>query len=135
MQKLFITGNLCSDPQTRTVSNGNAVTSFTIAVNKHGSEQESTFFRCSAWGKKGEIIQRYAAKGKKMLVIGQVSVSQYTTKNGEHRASLDVFVEDFEFLSPKAEYDNGAFEPSDADENSAPSQNSFPDIDNSDLPF
>lgn len=135
MQKLFISGNLTADPITRTVSSGKTVTSFTIAVNKHGSEQETTFFRCSAWEKKGEIIQRYATKGKKMLVIGQVSVSQYTTKNGEHRASLDVFVEDFEFLSPKAEYDNGAFEPSDADENSAPSQNSFPDTDNSDLPF
>jgi len=51
-------------------------------------------------------------------VVGQVSVSSYNGKDGEKRFSLDAFATDVEFLSPKQ--DNGAFEPSDADETDAP---------------
>ncbi len=54
-------------------------------------------------------------------MVGNVSVSSYEAKDGTTRFSLDVYAEDVEFLSPREEKrDNGAFEPSDADETDAP---------------
>jgi single-stranded DNA-binding protein len=42
-------------------------------------------------------------KGKKVAVIGPVSVSTYTTQNGETRASMDVKADEVEFLTPASE--------------------------------
>ena len=104
MNKLIIIGNLTRDPETRTVASGSTVCSFTVAVNRRRSTQnqnqpEADFFRVSAWNKLGDVCQRYLAKGRKVCVVGSVSVSSYEAKDGGTRFSLDVFAEDVEFLS------------------------------------
>ena len=109
MNKLFIIGNLTADPVSRTTQSGKQVCSFTIAVNRRGSQQEAAdFFRISAWNGLADICQRYLAKGRKVAVTGSVSVSTYTTQNGETRANLEVSAEDVEFLTPRTEIQQAA---------------------------
>lgn len=109
MNKLFIIGNLTADPVSRTTQSGKQVCSFTIAVNRRGSQQETAdFFRVSAWNGLADICQRYLAKGRKAAVVGSVSVSTYTTQNGETRANLEVSAEDVEFLTPRTESQQAA---------------------------
>lgn len=106
MNKLTIIGNLTRDPETRTVSSGSTVCSFAVAVNRSNPQKgqpDADFFRVSAWNKRGEVCQKYLAKGRKVAVVGPVSVSSYEAKDGSTRFSLDVFAEDVEFLSPKQE--------------------------------
>lgn len=103
MNKLTIIGNLTRAPETRATQAGKTVCTFTVAVTKRNNREEADFFRVSAWGKLGETCQQYLAKGRKAAVTGSVSVSSYTAQNGENRASLEVFAEDVEFLSPKGE--------------------------------
>ena len=107
MNKLYITGNLTADPQLRVANTpqGQAnVVNFTIAVNgKHGGQEKTTFFNCTAWRKIGEVIHQYARKGHKLTVIGPVSLRQYTRQDGSAGATLEVRVDDFEFLTSKAE--------------------------------
>lgn len=109
MNKLFIVGNLTRDPELRTVSNGISVCSFTVAVNRRrasnaeAGQQEADYFRVTAWRQLGENCNRYLSKGKKVAVVGPVSVSSYQAANGETRASLEMTADDVEFLSPKAE--------------------------------
>ena len=109
MNKLFITGRVGRTPETRTISTGDTVCTFSIAVDnrrKGGEEQPPTWFRCSAWGKLGEICQRYLDKGKQCTVIGAVSVSSYEAKDGTGtRFSLEVRAEDVEFLSSREQSD------------------------------
>ena len=40
-------------------------------------------------------------KGRKVCVIGPVSVSTYTGNDGNTRASMEITAEDVEFLTPK----------------------------------
>ncbi|MDD3411528.1 MAG: single-stranded DNA-binding protein [Eubacteriales bacterium] len=109
MNKLTIIGNLTRDPETRTTSSGINVCSFTVAVNRRRSSSQATvnqpeadFFRVSAWRQLGDNCQRYLAKGRKVCVIGPVSVSSYEAKDGSGtRFSLDVNAEDVEFLSSR----------------------------------
>ncbi len=92
MNKLFITGRVGRTPETRTISTGDTVCSFSLAVDnkrKGGQDQPPTWFKISAWGKLGEVCQRYLTKGKMATVIGPVSVSTYEGKDGT-RFSLDV---------------------------------------------
>lgn len=104
MNKLIIIGNLCKSPELRTTSAGVNVCDFTVAVNrrKTGDKQpETDFFRVSAWRQMGENCAKFLEKGRKVCVVGAVSVRTYQTNSGETRASLEVVADDVEFLSPK----------------------------------
>lgn len=133
MNKLFITGRVGRTPETRTISTGDTVCSFSLAVDnkrKGGQDQPPTWFKISAWGKLGDNCQRYLDKGKLCTVVGPVSVSTYTPKDGgETRATLDVRAEDVEFLSSR--------EQSDAAEPPAkkPAPDGFQEVDDESLPF
>lgn len=111
MNKLLITGNLTRDPELRTTQNGKNVCTFTVAVNRRKGD-EADYFRVTAWDQLGDNCQRYLAKGRKVAVVGSVSVNSYTTQNGEHRASLEVSASEVEFLSSKNECQhNGEYAP------------------------
>lgn len=125
MNKLMIIGNLTRDPETRTTQAGKTVCSFTVAVNRR-SKDETDYFRVAAWGKLGETCQQYLAKGRKVAVTGNVSVSTYTSQNGENRDTLEVFADEVEFLSTKNETPANA--PSSRN-------NGYEEVTDDDLPF
>lgn len=106
MNKCFIIGNLTADPELRTTTSGKQVCSFTVAVNrrqKNGNENQADFFRVSVWNQLAEVCQKYLAKGRKVSVVGRVSVEEYTDKSGKMRSNLCLLAEDVEFISPKSE--------------------------------
>ena len=107
MNSLTIIGNLTRDPELRTTSAGKQVCSFTVAVNRKKKDangnSEADFFRVSAWDQLADICNKYLAKGRKVSVVGPVSVHTYTAQNGEFRADMDVMAKDVEFLSPKGD--------------------------------
>lgn len=105
MNKLTIIGNLVRDPELRTTPNGINVCSFTVAVNRKNASPEKTreadFFEVTAWRERGEICAKVLLKGKKVCVIGAVSVETYTGNDGTTRAKMKVIADEVEFLSPK----------------------------------
>jgi len=104
MNKVFLIGNLTSDPESRTTQSGVSLCSFTIAVNRrHTAEKETDFFRVTAWRQLGEICGKNLSKGKKVAVVGTVSASAYAARDGSPKASLEVQADDVEFLTPKSE--------------------------------
>ena len=103
MNKIFLTGNLTRDVELRATKDGIQVASFTIAVSKRGKDKEADFFRCSVWRGQAEPCARYLSKGKKVAVVGTVSISTYTGNDGVARSSLEVNVDEVEFLSPRDE--------------------------------
>lgn len=105
MNKVFLIGNLTSDPESRTTQSGVSLCSFTIAVNRRhtADKQEADFFRVTAWRQLGEICGKNLSKGKKVAVTGTVSASAYAARDGSPKASLEVQADDVEFLTPKGE--------------------------------
>ena len=102
MNRLIIIGNLTRDPESKDVGD-KRVCNFNVAVNRRKRDENGNnvadFFRVSAWGKTGENCQKYLSKGKKVAVVGQVSVHAYSKQDGTPAGSLEVFAEDVEFLS------------------------------------
>jgi single-strand DNA-binding protein len=105
-QSVTIIGHLGGDPSMRYTSSGMAVCSFSVATTrkwtgKDGAQQEkTTWFRVSAWGKLGETCNQYLAKGRLVLVEGEVDASAYTPKDGgDPRASLELTARTVKFLS------------------------------------
>ena len=109
MNKLTIIGNLTRDPEMRTTSTGINVTTFTVAVNRRGRRDEQSnqpdadFFRVSAWRALGENCAKFLQKGRKVAVVGAVSLHMYTGSDGQTRASLEVNADDVEFLSSRSD--------------------------------
>lgn len=108
MNKIFIVGNLTRDPELRSTRDGTVVCSFTVAVNRRkrgadAGQPDADFFRVSAWRELGTNCNLYLKKGRKVAVVGSVSVSTYTGNDGQTRASMDITAQDVEFLTPKSD--------------------------------
>lgn len=107
MNKTTIIGNLTRDPELRSVQGNDgyvSVCDFTVAVNRrqrNQGQQEADFFRVTAWRGLGENCKKYLAKGRKVCVIGPVSLRMYTGNDNVTRGSLEITAEDVEFLTPK----------------------------------
>ena len=102
MNRLTIIGNLTKDPEFRTTATGLSVCSFTVAVNRRkgkGQESEADYFRVTAWRELGENCAKFLRKGRKVAVVGSVSVSTYNGHDGKTYANLEVLASDVEFLS------------------------------------
>lgn len=79
-----------------------SVCSFTVAVNRRKSgnqNPEADYFRVSAWRQLGENCAKWLVKGRKVCVVGPVSVSVYQGQDGKTYANLEVTADDVEFLS------------------------------------
>ena len=103
MNNLTIIGNLVRNPELRTTPQGKKVCSLDVAVNRRKKvegQPEADYFRVNAWNALAENCARYLSKGKKVAVTGSVSLSK-REHEGKFYASIEVFAEDVEFLSPK----------------------------------
>ena len=143
MNKVILIGNLTRDPELRTTPSGDSVCSFTIAVNRRrrsnaeAGQPEADFFRVTAWRQLADICSKYLAKGRKVAVVGSVSVHTYTGNDGTTRASLEVNADDVEFLSSRNDGEAGGYSAPAAPE--APSADSqaagFTAVETDELPF
>lgn len=108
MNNLTIIGNLTKKPELRTTTNGINVCTFTVAANrrkKTEGQPDADFFNITAWRQLGENCAKFLDKGRKVCVVGPVSVRTFTRNDGTFGASLDVEAKDVEFLSAR-ENDN-----------------------------
>lgn len=106
MNKLYIIGNVTKDPELRTTTTGKNVCTFTVAANRRKrvqGQQDADFFKVSAWDDLGDNCAKYITKGKKVCVIGSVSVHPFLTQKGEAAANMEVTAQEVEFLSPRQE--------------------------------
>lgn len=96
MQLTTIAGNVGQDAVLRHTGNGDAVLGFSVAVDngkdKGGNKRDSTWFKCSIWGKRAESLKAYITKGTKLTLSGRVSVDVY-----EGKGSLNLSVNDLTF--------------------------------------
>ena len=112
MNRLTIIGNLTRDPELRTTPSGANVCSFSVAVNRRNrrdaqnGQPEADFFRVSAWNQLGENCAKFLAKGRKVAVVGPVSVRTYQGSDGQTHASLEVMANEVEFLTSRSEADS-----------------------------
>ena len=142
--KAIIVGNLTRDPELRSTTNGASVCSFSVAVNRvyrdsNGEQREDvSFIDCSAWGKLAETIAQYGKKGNGVLVSGRLNQRAWEDKNGNKRSSVEIVVEDFNFVGGR---DSGSASGGyTAPANNAPQEDNIPEdipeeIDLSEVPF
>ena len=72
-----------------------------IEKNKETGEGEkaTAWFSVVAFGKLAELCEAYVKKGKKILVIGKVSIREYFAEDGSKRYFTETIADEIEFLS------------------------------------
>ena len=93
--------------ETRYLSNGDAVTNCSIAVNEtwkdqNGEKQERCeWVNITAYKKLAEIMQSYFIKGMQIYVSGKMQTRKYTDINGIERYTTQVIAKDMKMLGGK----------------------------------
>ena len=94
MSQITLIGNLGHDGSLKDV-NGTDLVEFSLAVtHKVRGEDLTSWYRCSFWGARAKGVAPYLSKGEKVGVSGKLIPSDYKTKDGDDRTSLDVRVEE-----------------------------------------
>ena len=109
-------GGLTRDPETKQFSEGNAVTTFSLAVSekfktKAGEQRETVcYVEIKAWGRTCELCAEYLSKGRQVLVEGKLELEQWQNKEGEKRSRIVVNADKVTFL-PQAQKQDGQSQP------------------------
>jgi single-strand DNA-binding protein len=108
INKVILIGRLTRDPELKATNGGNHFCRFSLASNRNvynkqsgESRDEVGFFDCVAWGKGGEAIHKYLAKGRRICVEGNLRWSSWETTDGKKQSKVEVNVEGFQFLDAK----------------------------------
>lgn len=106
MNSVQLIGRLTRDPEVR-YSNGEtaiAVARFTVAVDrrlKRDGENNADFINCIAFGKTGEVVEKYFRKGQKIALNGRIQTGNYVNNEGQKVYTTDVIAENIEFVESK----------------------------------
>ena len=110
LNKMLVIGNVGRDPEMRYTPNGNAVTSFSIAVNRYytpqgGERQEETeWFRVVAWERLAETCNNYVTRGMKVYVEGRLRSNSWVGQDGQTRFTNEIVASTVQFLTPRGGY-------------------------------
>ena len=109
-------GNLARDPESRQAGES-SVTRLVVAVNDAYSKDKVSYVDVEAWGKLGEICQKYLTKGRQALVEGRLFQDTWE-KDGKKQSKLYVKADNVQFLGSKGDKQQGTSTPTPSNSNS-----------------
>ena len=105
MNTVQLIGRLTKEVELRFTSNGTAVGSFTIAVNRNFTnqqgEREADFINCVIWKKAAENLSNFTRKGSLIGVEGRLQVRTYENQQGQRVWVTEVIIHNFTLLETK----------------------------------
>ena len=109
LNKCCFIGRLGKDVELKTISNGEQMALFSLAVgesytNKAGEKIKNTeWVNVVCYRKLAEICHKYLGKGSQVFVSGKLNSSKYTGKDGIERIATRVVIDEMQMLGGKNE--------------------------------
>jgi single-strand DNA-binding protein len=121
----------------RYTTNGTAVTTFTLAVDRNNDKKETDFIAIVTWSKLAENVSNYCAKGKLVAVSGRIQTRNYEKGDGSKVYVTEIVANEVKFLEPKGSGQAPTEPPAPAPMTSGSSllEGSTTSFDADDLPF
>ena len=98
-------GNICRDPEYRTLQSGVTCCQFTVACQRRfknaNGGYDADFINCVAWRQTADFVNRYFIKGNKIGLTGTIQTRSYDAQDGSKRYVTEVIVENVEFVAPR----------------------------------
>lgn len=101
--RVILLGRLTRDPELRYTGGGTAVCTLSVAVNrrvKKGDnwEDEASFFDVVTFGKTAENSAQYLAKGRQLLVEGELVQRRWESQEGQKRSKVEIQATNIQFI-------------------------------------
>ena len=109
INRVLLSGRLTRDPDQRYAPDGTAVTTFSLAFNRHyrardGSAAEHAgFVTVVTYQRLAEVCGQYLKKGGAVLVEGRLQMREWTTPQGQKTSRLELRGEMVHFLERRAD--------------------------------
>lgn len=107
MNAVQIIGRLTSDVEIRRTQSGKAVATYSLAVKRPRSKDETDFPNVVTWEKGAEYLSQYGQKGDIVAVSGSLQSRKFTDKNGNNRIAWEIVADNVELLSGRKNSDGG----------------------------
>lgn len=98
LNRIILIGRLTRDPELKYTTNGTAVATFSLAVNRKFNREETDFIDIVAWRGLAENAANYLSKGRLAAVEGRLQIRSYENKEGQKRKATEVVADDIRFL-------------------------------------
>lgn len=100
LNSFAFTGRCTQDATIREIASGKKVLSVNVAVNTgYGDYKKTLFIKVQMWGERGEKIVDYLKKGQTIAGQGEMSRSEWTSKEGKAYVDFVVDVNNIQLLS------------------------------------
>jgi len=136
LAKVILVGNLTRDPELRYTTGGTAVANLSVAVNRRVKRQddwveEASYFDVVVFGRRAETCSEYLAKGRPVLVEGELVQRRWETQDGQKRSKVEISAFNVQFLGGRrdGEGDTGS------SGGGSYSNDGPPPLDDDDIPF
>ena len=149
VNKVILVGNLGADPETRYMTNGDAVCNIRLATTESwkdknsGEKREVTeWHRVVFYRKLAEIAAQYLRKGSQVYLEGRIRTRKWTDKEGQERYTTEIEATEMQMLgrregmgAPAGDSGGGSdYQPAPAKKAGNATKPSFDDLDD-DIPF
>lgn len=141
LNKVMLIGNIGQDPELKTMPNGSAVVTLSVATTDHwkdkntGQKQERTeWHRVVVFGRTAEVCADFLNKGSKVYIEGNLRTREWE-KDGQKRWTTEIICKDMQMLDNRGQGNEGRLNDNGSQQSlSAPPQPPVDDFD-PDIPF
>ena len=109
VNKVIVVSNLGSDPDTRYVPSGSAVTNLSIATSESwkdkqtGEQKERTeWHKVAMFGRLAEIAAEYLRKGSQVYIEGKLRTRKWQDKEGKDRWTTEIIADEMQMLGSRS---------------------------------
>ncbi len=102
VNKVILVGNVCADPESRSMSNGGEVVNLTVATNetwkdRDGNKQERAEFHRVVIFNEGlaKVAKSYLRTGSKIYLEGQLQTRKWQDSSGADKYSTEIVLQKF----------------------------------------
>jgi single-strand DNA-binding protein len=101
VNKVIIVGNVCADPETKTMQSGDRLVNLTVATNetwrdKNTGErkEKAEFHRVVIFNENlAKVAEQYLRKGSKIFLEGALQTRRWQDQNGADRYSTEIVLQ------------------------------------------
>lgn len=118
VNKVILIGNLGSDPETRYMPSGGAVTNIRLATSESWRDKQSgdtkertEWHNVVFFNKLAEIAGEYLRKGSKVYVEGSLRTRKWQGQDGQDRYTTEIVAGEMQMLDGRGERPAGVAEP------------------------
>lgn len=114
LNKVYLIGRLTQDPETRSTTSGQSVTTLRMATNRvwkdpSGGRRDATeYHTIIAWSRLGEIASQYLKKGGLLMIEGRLQTRNWTGQDNVKRYVTEIVAESLQ-MGPKPTGGQGGY--------------------------